>query len=370
MKIFHLGSCSSPQAVDGVNYTIWSVAEEQAILGHQISIVIDTKPEKSHLAFANKIGVKLIYLPANTWGYNSALLDKLFNSESPDLVHMHSVFLPKQASFAKKLDRKNIPYVITPNAMSPQLLQRGKLKKSFYSWLVEKPRFLKASAITIVTPREEIAVRNFVPGYKGIVSWIPNPVNPEQLTTLTWTGTTEPKRIVYLGRFDVLHKGIDILVEIARYLPPEIEVHLYGTEDARTNRWMQSLKSNLPSNIYFHAPVFGSEKAKVLSEASLYIQTSRWEVFGISIAEAMYMGVPCAIADTLNLAELFNKHDLGLVFSPNPQQAANCIKDIIINPDRLHSWSQRGQFYAKEHFLPKKVALDYLSVYQKVLAQS
>ncbi|AOY79096.1 glycosyltransferase family 4 protein [Moorena producens JHB] len=367
MKIFHVGCSASPQAVDGVNNTVWSVANEQTSLGHQVTLIVDTKPDEFAIAFAAKNGVKIIHIPANTWGYESRLISNMLDSKPPQIVHMHSVFLPKQATLARKLVRKKIPYVITPNAMSPQLLQRGRVKKSLYSWLIEKPRFSQASGISVVTPKEEKAVRAFVPPYKGRIRWVPNPVNPKQLGTHSWRGNLNQKRLVYLGRFDILHKGIDILVEIARFLPPEIEVHLYGTKDAKTNKWMERLQRNLPSNVYFHDPVFGEQKAKVLSEASLYIQTSRWEVFGISIAEAMYLGVPCAVADTVNLAELFDKHDLGLVLPSNPKKAASCLTELLAQPTQLHHWSKRAQSYAQAHFQPKEVALGYLQLYKEVL---
>lgn len=367
MKIVHVGGSSSPQAVDGVNNTIWPVAKEQSLLGHKVALLVDTQPDRAAKSFAEKIGVELIYIPANTWRYDPNKLERLLDSTAPQLVHMHSVFLPKQATLARTLIRHKIPYVITPNAMSPQLLARGRLKKSLYSWLVEKPRFSKAAAIAVVTPREEKAVRTFVPTYKGNISWVPNPVNPAQLAEQVWKGNVEAKRLVYLGRFDVLHKGIDILVEIARFLPQDVELHLYGTKDAKTSKWMKRLQCNLPPNIYFHDPVFGKEKARVLSEASLYIQTSRWEVFGISIAEAMYLGVPCAIAETLNLAELFLQHNLGLVLPSDCKQAAARLTEILAQPTQLRHWSKLARSYAQSHFQPKEVALGYLELYKEVL---
>lgn len=367
MKIWHIGASPSPQTVDGINTTIWLVAREQALMGHEVTLLLVTPPDEDAKRVAEEFNFQLIYIPTNNWSYDLKRLDPILCSSPPHIVHMHSVFLPNLATLARYLKRNKIPYIVTPHAISSQLLQRGWLKKKVYSWLVEKPRFYQASAISAVTPQEEKAIRAFVPNYRGVIRCVSSPINPH-FVEQKWKGYLEPKKLVYMGRFDVLHKGIDILVEIARSLPQDTEIHLYGATNAKSEKLMQHLlQNNLPSNVYFHPPVFGFQKARVLSEASLYIQMSRWEVFGISVAEAMYLGVPCAIAITLNLAELFNQHELGLVLPTDPQKAATCIAEILKHPSRLHHWSERAQTYAKAHFHPTTVATSYLALYTEAL---
>jgi glycosyltransferase involved in cell wall biosynthesis len=263
--------------------------------------------------------------------------------------------------------KNKIAYIITPNAISPQLFKRGKLKKLLYGGLVEKSRFQKASGLTAVTPREEKHIRQYIPKYKGHMRCIPNPIDLSELCQDSWQANTKSRKIVYLGRYDVLHKGIDILIKIASFLPENIEVHLYGTKDAKTQDWFNQLQKNLPRNVFIHGPVFGAMKVKILTEACLYIQTSRWEVFGISIAEAMYLGVPCAVTNTVNLSEIFQQHDLGCVLSSEPQQAAMQLSEVLDNPDQLHRWSQRSKLYAKEHFQAQIVAESFLNFYQEVI---
>jgi len=367
MKIIHVGSSSSPQKVDGVNTTIWLVSREQSLLGHQVTLLIDSPPDLSAQEFALNSGINLAYIPANSIRYNPEALKTLLGSTSPEIVHLHSIFLPKQATLCKILLKNKISYIITPNAISPQLFKRGKLKKFLYSGLVEKSRFRKASGLTAVTPREEKQIRQYIPKYEGKVRCIPNPIDLSELSQDSWQANTKSKKIVYLGRYDVLHKGIDILIKIASFLPDNIEVHLYGTQDFKTQDWFNQLKKNLPSNVFIHGPVFGSMKVKVLTEASLYIQTSRWEVFGISIAEAMYLGVPCAVTSTVNLSEVFQQHDLGCVLSSDPQQAAIQLSGVLDNPDQLHRWSQQSKLYAKEHFQARIVAESFVNFYQEVI---
>lgn len=367
MRIWHVGASASPQCVDGVNNTIWSIAQEQAKFGHQVALLVKHPPDVAACHFAETLELKLIYVSTTQWRYSPADLQPLLTHQPPHLVHLHSIFLPRQFTLAQELIHRQIPYVVTPHGLLPQMLQRGWLKKMLYSHLIEKPRFYRAAALTAVTPQEEKALRAFVPHYRGKIRCIPNPVAPVSAHPLIWKGDRPVKRIVYLGRFDVLHKGIDLLVEIARRLPAEIEVHLYGTADAKTQRWMAKLQAQMPPNLYLHPPVFDAEKIQVLTSATLYIQMSRWEVFGLSIAEAMMLGVPCAVANTVSLADVFQQHDLGLILNPDPQVAAKQILQAFHNPFQLWHWSKQGQAYAQDYFHPQTVALDYLKLYEEVL---
>lgn len=368
MQIWHVGASPSLQSVDGVNIAIWLAAQEQARLGHQIYLILDDSPDQSAAHAAEHTGIELIHVPANTWSYKTEVLKSLLQTCPPQLVHVHSVFLPRLASLCRMLQQCQIPYVLTPHAMHPKLLQRGRLKKKIYSWLLEKPRFLAAAAISVVTPAEERAVRAFVPSYNGIIRWVPNPIDVECLDQHGWNGNIQAKQIIYLGRFDILHKGIDLIVEMARQLP-DYQFHLYGKEDGKTKTWLDQLQLNLPPNVFFKPPVFGSTKIAALVGASLYLQMSRWEVFGISIAEAMALGVPCAIAETLNLAEVFQQYKVGAVLPADPQAAALALQKILDQPALLHAWSEKSRAFVQQHFHPKAVAKGYLNLYEEVLSR-
>ncbi len=372
MKIWHVGASASPRRVSGLNMSAWLMAKEQAMLGHEVTFLVHSPSDQAGQDYAADAGFTVLHVPANLWHYDSRILRQHLDARPPDVVHMHSVFQAKQATLASQLQRRGIPYVIKPaGGLLPQVLKRGRIQKMFFSWLLEKRRFQHAGAIAVVTPREEDAVRTFVPQYGGIVRWMPNPVDIQNLEPQAWWNVDinqlAPKRVVYLGRFDVLHKGIDRLVAIAHYLP-DVEFHLYGTEDAKTKSWLDRIRRDQPSNVFFHPPVYGANKFRILAEASLYIQPARWEVFGISIAEAMYLGTPCAIADSIHFAELFQQYNLGMVFpGESSKTAADYLEATLAEPEQLSQWSANAQGFAHEHFEPGAVAKNYLQLYQDIL---
>jgi glycosyltransferase involved in cell wall biosynthesis/peptidoglycan/xylan/chitin deacetylase (PgdA/CDA1 family) len=355
--------------VDGVSRTVWLLSKEQARLGHDVTLLLDETPDQAARDIARESGLKLIDVEASYVQYPGEIR-KIIDREQPQIVHMHSVFVIKQALLGKVLNEYGIPYVITPHGgLAPQVLRRGVVKKTVYAFLRERPRFMRSSAVALVTPAEERAVRSFIPHYRNPIRWMPNPVEVDKLDPHRWHGLPKQsaeRRLVYLGRFDVLVKGIDILIEIARLLP-EMNVDLYGTEDPKTREWLYELKKTLPGNVTFHDPIFGVDKARMLSGASLYLQPSRWEGFPVSVAECLFLGVPAAIADTLDLAQLFYQHGLGLVMPLDPPRAAAQIRAAMEDEARLQEWSERGRQFAMQHFHPTAVANNHVRLYQEVI---
>ncbi len=367
MTIWHVGACTSPLVVNGVNALIYTLAEEQLRRGHAVSLLLPGDPDEDALTFSRQTGANLVVVPKSPWQYERTIL-RLLNESRPDIVHMHSVFIPHQAQLARLLRKMKIPYVVTPNGgFAPQILRRSRLKKMIYSLLIEKRRIRGAALVSAVTPGEEDEIRSFSPHFRGDISCIPNAINPETLKDVRWLPTSYKPCLVFLGRLDVEHKGIDILAELGRYLP-EAELHLFGATDSRSSSALTTLMSNCPPNMFFHKAVFGSEKALVLSGATLYIQASRWEAFGISIAEAMYIGVPCAIANTLHMARSFEQHDLGLVFEPDAARGSAAIRSALQDNQRLAQWSARARVFAQQNFHPEKVTSEIMASYATAIA--
>ncbi len=366
MRIWHSRAFWSPNKVDGVNSLIYSVAREQVELGHDVFLVIDNSPDEAAQRFARETGVRFLQLPGG-WLSQISKLSKALREGPPDIVHMHSVFIPHQAIFCRMLRSRSIPFVITPSGgLSPYILARSRWKKVPYCRFIERPRFHKAAGISVVTSRETDEVLSFVPGFERPIRCIPNAVELGPSEGYDWCPPTLPK-VTYLGRFDIVHKGLDLLLELARR-SPHIEFHLYGPDDQASRNVSGELAKSSSSNVSFHSPVYGAEKAKVLANSTLYIQMSRWEAFGISIAEAMYLGLPCAVASSAHISSLLDEHGLGLVLPPDLAAATEALHNAISDLAQLEMWSSKAKQFAHSNFHPRAVALGFVEFYQECIS--
>jgi glycosyltransferase involved in cell wall biosynthesis len=365
MNILHVGALPSPLALDGVNATIWQAAAAQVRAGHRVTLLLDRAPTKAENDASAGMNILLAPVTASHLAYDAAAIDRL--ARNCDVVHLHSVFILRQAILARQLSRLGVPYVITPNGgLSPMGLRRGAIKKLVYSLLLERPRFRAAAGVSVVVPGEADDIRAFVPNYSGAIRYIPNPVDVSSVSGSRWSYRPNDNRVVFLGRFDVLHKGLDLLWEIARRLP-HLSFELYGREDHRTRRWFARLMKVRPANVHLNPPVFGAAKFAVLADAALYLQPARWEGFPLSVAEAMLIGVPCALPDRINAGRQLRDNDLGPTFDAEPDVAARQIDQIIGDKEKLERWSARAREFALNRFDAGRIAQQFLDLYRDVL---
>jgi glycosyltransferase involved in cell wall biosynthesis len=365
MRIWHVGSSGSPELVNGVNAMVWTLAHAQAAAGCDVRLVVDQAPDDATAQYAQQAGVSLIHIGRNWCRFDPAQLSENLRNQPPDVVHLHSVFVHSLTTLAATLRKWRIPYIATLHGgLAPQVLSRRPIRKAVYSALFERKRLSGAAAISFVGPGEKAHLQAYLPGYRKPTPLIPNPVDPESLDGRFWTPPADRKRLVFLGRFDVYGKGIDLLVGVAKHLP-DVEMHIYGTEDPRYLDELRELKRSATPNVTFHGPVYGSEKARVLAEATMYVQLSRWEGFPVAVTEAFCLGVPCVINQDLAICNLFRERELGLTVPDDAAAAAKLIGEALHNPQRLSTWAANGQKYAEEQLRPDRAATEYARLYRQ-----
>lgn len=261
MRILHANALTSPAAVDGINSTIWSVAEEQAIAGHDVGIVLGS-PQPDAAEFADRYGVRLHVVGSTLQSY-AADLAAAIKAQQIDVIHLHSAFSVRLAVASVVASRRvwRLPGHDSPGGLSLRALDRSRRKKQVYAVVIERQRLGRASLITALHKPEQRHVQRFVPRYRGRFAVVPVPVKhfdvPEREP-----GIDGP--IVFLGRYDLHHKGLDRWLGIARHLPERrFALHGSGPDHA-------AVRARLSANVTLGEPVYGDEKYHVLSCASMY----------------------------------------------------------------------------------------------------
>jgi glycosyltransferase involved in cell wall biosynthesis len=355
LRLWHVGGAVEAGHVNGINASASTLITWQVAAGHVLTHVAGAPPDPGS-------GVGWAALPPRSLRLPRSLGERL-RAEPPDLVHFHSVFVPSYIPLAAALRRRGIPYLVKlGGGLIPQDLARGRVKKVVFGPLAQRPMLARAAAVVLVTEEERRDLLDYVPGYAGLARVIPNPVELDG----GWQGDVESRGATYLGRYDVEHKGVDRLVTLGRLLP-ELRIDAYGAADRRGQAQYHALTRALPDNVRFHDPVYGQAKAAALEASTIYLHPARWEAFGISIAEALRLGVPCAVGEGVALARAFRSRDLGLVLPGEPAAAAPLLAAALRDPARLHRWSQRGRAYAREHFDAARVVAAYDALYGEVL---
>ncbi len=369
LRVLHVGLWPDLGHGSGVDVAAWPLLAAQVAAGADVTLLVRGEQEQAVDAEAARMGVTLAVVPSQRLETLSREGVAAVKRIRPHVVHLHSVFVPAHAQLARVLSRLGIPYFLSPHAGLN--LWRGRLKKAVYGTLVEKPYFRRADTIFVLTRRERQVVEGWL-GPRGRSAQyleLPNSIPALSPGAHLWTPPARP-RLVYLGRFDVVKKGLDRLVEIAR-LMPDVEVSAYGAASRTERPGFETIcRRGLPDNMSFLEPVYGDEKMAAFTSATIYVQPSRDDGFPMSIVEAMRLAVPVAVTRGCNIADTIAEEDLGMLLPNDPVRAAADLASALDDSNRLDQWSRAGKKWTVDALSPERAAQRTIRAYEAALSRA
>ena len=103
------------------------------------------------------------------------------------------------------------------------------------------------------------------------------------------------------------------------------------------------------------------------AECDVYVQPSYEEGFCISIAEAMYSGLPVVGTKTGAIAEFIGENRGILLQNPNPEKIADAVIQYYEDPGMRKKYAKRGQEYIRENYDWDAIAKKTIEVYLRCL---
>lgn len=185
-----------------------------------------------------------------------------------------------------------IPYVVADRgAYDPLILQRRRHVKRAWWVAFERRLVMGAAALHVFFESQQAPLRQL--GYRGPLIVAPNglTVPPDR----SWDGGSGGY-LLYVGRFDPEHKGLDLLVRAVASLPEDRRPHvrLHGPDWKGGKPRLEALVDELAlgGSVAIGPPVYGDDKWSLMAAAKGFVYPSRWEGFGNAPAEAAALGVP------------------------------------------------------------------------------
>lgn len=165
-----------------------------------------------------------------------------------------------------------------------------------YNYKLDKKYFKSYNNIATVSDNCKDLLTKIFPEYADKFVVIKNMVSKELISSLSkekiqnYAIEDNYTKIVSVGRL-VHQKGFDIAIEICkRLVEDKIDIKWYVVGDGEEKEKLESLvkKYHLENNFY----LVGSDvnPYKWISMADIYVQTSRFEGYGITVAEAKMLG--------------------------------------------------------------------------------
>lgn len=217
MKILHVAALSMNMAA-GPTYSVPSFMRAQnTIDGITSDLLISTTVDKQNYEFFYRDNYK-----------NKKLYTDFLSSY--DLVVFHSTYIIEHVKIANILKSKSIPYIIVPRGgFTKGAKEIKKWKKKIGDILIFNDFFNSANAIHFLTDKEkEESVHKT---NKDFI--LPNGITIPNITQKSRNNNII--KMVYIGRIDIYHKGLDLLIQAIGLIKDELRrenaiIDLYGPD--------------------------------------------------------------------------------------------------------------------------------------------
>jgi glycogen synthase len=171
---------------------------------------------------------------------------------------------------------------------------------------------------------------------------------PEELFTLE----RRPESfILYFGRLDVFHKGLDTLLEAIAILVrdrPGLEIRIAGRGKDSERVAAHARDLGISQNVRMLGAVSDEERNSLFAGALVQLMPSRFEGFGLAAAEAMAAGVPLVASAVGSLPEVVDAPRGGvLVPADDPRALADATRSLLDDPSSRDALSASARESAR-----------------------
>jgi glycosyltransferase involved in cell wall biosynthesis len=294
-----------------------------------------------------------------------------------DLIHIHSLW-NLGVTFAAAAARKaGLPYVLAPRGMLSDacLRQSSYSLKRAYARGYDHRTVEGAIRLHFLNADEQRASQNNwfrYPAYfvaRNGVDLNIEGVRPG-LFRARFPELVDRRIMLFLGRLHAI-KGLDLQLQaLERLIPkyPDLIWLLVGPDDGewpRLNALIQ--RSGLEANVKWIGPLMGDERFSALADADVLLQTSLYECQSMTVNEALAVGVPLVVTDSINYGDV-QSAGAGFVVRRNAGELANAMDSILSSRDGSTAMRDAGRRFAADELSWPKIAAAINSAYVEAIA--
>lgn len=383
--IIHLLECDVtglPNGYDGAPL-LATLITELLRLGHRVSaftlssdMPLDGKPV---VAYGSNFSLSYCRMRPRAWRPNGLRLGRILDlyafernqlqqailQVAPEVVHAHWTY-----EFALAAMQTGLPYVVTCHD-SPyrvaRFYSREKPTRSLYRWLrvlMAHKVMRQANSMTAVSSymRDEVQDMARVP-----MALVPNPVDPLAMTLgKVRQAPSSPRFAMVCNGWQARKNPEPAMQAFAKFrsFHPDAELHLYGNDfgiGQTAEAWANY--RGIVAGMFFHGAIPHKQLLQALSTADLLLHSSLEESFGLSIAEAMAMGLP-VIAGESSGAVPWVVGVGGVLCDVRQAQAIYQAIEQALVPDNYSRYSLAARARVLSMFTVSAVATSYIQAYQ------
>lgn len=266
----------------------------------------------------------------------------------PDLIVFNEIYKPEYLKLYKECKINSIPYIIIPHGCLVKDAQNKKKLKKKVANLLLFNRFVYNSVALQYLNENELK-SSVVKNHKYIISG--NGVDlPKK------TNKSKNKNFVFIGRYDVKVKGLDMLLRTIYnnklwFKENNVNILLYGRTSGNGYDELKNMieRYDISSIVTLNDAVYGKDKEKVLLDSYAFIQVSRHEGQPMGIMEALSYRLPCIVTYGTSFGEYVNDNECGIGINFDEKELFGSIKKMYLDELFRNKCSDNAEIIEKDY---------------------
>jgi glycosyltransferase involved in cell wall biosynthesis len=176
-----------------------------------------------------------------------------------------------------------------------------------------------------------------------------------------------PREVLFVGNAQDPRKGIRVLLEALRYLPPSVHLTIVDEGEPSKGYAPGLVRSmGLGNRVTFTGRLPLEELVERYQRTAVLVMPSLFEGFGLPVAEAMACGTPVVAAKAGSLPEVLGEDQEGGILVPpgDPKALAEAIHGILSSPDMARELGARARARVEARFSWERTARETVEVYR------
>jgi glycosyltransferase involved in cell wall biosynthesis len=324
-------------------------------------------------------------------------LNAFLGLTKPDVIHVHDAFDPV---FVSLLARR-APLVFTPHTVSfscpssTRLKADGKVceKRSGWSCIAFHQSFgcldgyrstlhrvhlvhgyltrvkaLKVHAKRVIAISDYVSELLLHEGWSGVEK-VPNPVWVEPWVPMPPSNQTE---FVYAARITPMKGLADLLTSLSMLKNQRWALKVCGDGSERQKMEQLAQALGLGDRVEFLGRLEPNAATQLISSAAALVAPNRGpETFGLSVAEACFMGVPVIASKVRGLDEIIRDETEGYLFENGDLEGLkNCLENILIGGGEAYKRALKAKESVQTRFSNEQHSRKLLAVYRQAMIGS
>lgn len=357
-------------AYGGIQTMLINIINEQVKLGVDVSLIIVNDVIADELLNAISPRIKIIRIHRKTGTKNISFAFRIkyaLNEINPDIIHCHESallnFIPKK--WYKRTC--NTVHALPVGKIGPKCRLL-----SIFKWLKSK----NENVLCLDRIKSVFAISQSVHDQLEAKYHIASTVvyNGIQTTKFRIRQNLSPVgsfNIVQISRLEHVKKGQDLLIEAFSILRKKIDkVKLTFIGQGKSLDYLKDLaqRNGVDNDVTFLGAMPQSFIAEHLCDYEIFVQPSRHEGFGLTVAEAMAAKVPVLVSSGQGPEEVTEGEKYGWTFeNGNAEDLAKKLLYIIEHYDECLDKAEQAYHHVKDNYDVSITAKKYFDAYKKVI---